>query len=504
MFRSQQLAPLIFVLVLLLWPLITSAGGAAPAVAAAGSAVPVVSTPVQVAGPSPFRAGCEGAPLRSRVYRNSVVEPMLAVDPGNSRRLVAIWQQDRIATSSSSGVLTAVSDDGGQTWTSSMPTFTRCTGGTASNGGNYPRATDPWLTIAPNGDVYALALAVNAFAGPETTSAMLVSKSLDGGLTWGDPVPLTRDPISAGFNDKGTITADPFAAQFVYAVWDRDFLAEQTSSGMVEAPVMFSRTVDGGQTWEPPRVIYEAPGAQTIGHVLVVLPNGDLLDLFGRTLPSSEDPAYDLAFVRSSDRGATWSAPERISDIVVAPLQDPYSAFLIQPDPSFAIIPSVAVDRESGRLHVAWQDGRFSADVHIDIAYATSADGGRSWSNAVKVNQTTGDVPAFIPMIAVMPDGTAGISHFDLRHASPTQNAILTDIWLVSCRVGCDGQDAWNETHIAGPFDLERAPYARGFFLGDYQGLVGAENGFLLLSAVASPDGASTITHADFVTVTVP
>ena len=53
----------------------------------------------------------------------------------------------------------AVTLDGGATWSSTMAPFTRCGGGTAANGGDYERATDPWVTFAPNGNVFQMALA---------------------------------------------------------------------------------------------------------------------------------------------------------------------------------------------------------------------------------------------------------------------------------------------------------------------------------------------------------
>jgi Neuraminidase (sialidase) len=377
-FRRRPFRWLVLLAVVLAPPL-ASPAGSVPLLAELQDGASVVSVPVRVSGPSPFWDGCEGSALRSRVYRGSAVEPMLAVDPRDPRHLVAAWQQDRIATAAASGVLAAVSRDGGRTWTTSSPTFTRCTAGTPANGGARVVAADPWVTIAPNGDVYVVVLALNAFAGPETVSAIAVSKSADGGATWSDPVALTRDPIAAGFNDKPTITADPFDASYVYAVWDRDFLASQTASGLVEAPLHFARTTDGGLTWESPRIIYSAPGARTIGPTIVVLPNGALVNVFGRALPSAAgELSYDLALIRSTDRGATWSEPLSASDMVLAPLQDPFSTFRLQPDPSLAFIPTVAVDRQSGRLHVAWQDGRFSEGDHTDIAYTTSADGGRT------------------------------------------------------------------------------------------------------------------------------
>jgi hypothetical protein len=462
--------------------------------------------PVRVTGPSPFADGCEGRPLQSWVYRNSVVEPTLAGDPRDGRHMIAAWVQDKIATAAASGVLAAVSDDGGISWTPSTPRFSRCAGGNAQNGGDYSRASDPWLAIARNGDVFASALAVNSFAGPETASAILVAKSVDGGRSWENPVAIARDPIANGFNDKGTITADPLDPQEVYAVWDRDFEADQTQSGMVEAPAYFSRTTDGGESWEVPRAIYSAPGVSTIGHILSALPNGDLVDIFARTVHASNGQSdADIALIRSADGGRTWSDPTRVASIAGAPLRDPFSSFPIQPTEELATLPSVALDSVTGRLHVVWQDARFSDGDHIDIAYSASADGGRSWSEPVKINATENGLPAFVPTVAVMPNGTVGVLYYDLRNTVPDQQAgIATDLWLTSCGRDCGAAANWTDWHVAGSFDLRNAPYGNGYFLGDYEGLVGTSAGFDALYAKAELSPTFSVTDAYFASLQSP
>ena len=102
---------------------------------------------------------------------------------------------------------------------------------------------------------------------------MLVSRSTDSGQTWSNPSTLIRDgPLF--FNDKNTITADPIDANYVYAVWDR--LAAAGGG-----PAIFARTTDGGNTWEGARPIFDpGPRSQTIGNLIVVLPNGALINLF--------------------------------------------------------------------------------------------------------------------------------------------------------------------------------------------------------------------------------
>src|SRR6266540_4101010 len=103
----------------------------------------------------------------------------------------------------------SVTHNGGATWSSTYPPFTTCAGGTETNGGDFQRASDPWVTFAPNGDAYFISLSLT-FVGPtsSTGTGVLVSKSTDGGDHWSDPVTLVRDVGDADvapffFNDKG-------------------------------------------------------------------------------------------------------------------------------------------------------------------------------------------------------------------------------------------------------------------------------------------------------------
>lgn len=88
--------------------------------------------------------------------------------------------------------------DGGATWTTETSLKTTfCTGGTPANGGDYQRATDPWVTFGPTGIAYQLSLSFNDAVPPFTTfdfdHALLASRSTDGGLTWSNPVTVRRD-----------------------------------------------------------------------------------------------------------------------------------------------------------------------------------------------------------------------------------------------------------------------------------------------------------------------
>ncbi len=460
---------------------------------------PAVSAPVRVSGPSPLQPGCEGPVPAARIYQDTVAEPSLAIDPGNPSHVVGAWQQDRWATAGASGQVAAVSWDSGQTWNSSLAAFTRCQGGTAEAGTDYERISDPWVTIAPNGDVYQMTIAFDNPQHPESRNAMLVSKSADGGLTWQAPVTLIHDLTRDAFNDKNSITADPNNPDYVYAVWHRELLDVETVATPYVAPAMFSRTTDGGRTWEPPQVMVSVPGTAASGNIILVLPSGDLVDVF--TLNSQEDGAtvYDLGVTRSSDRGLSWSDPSIVARMRTVDLTDPFSTFTLRPTPDN--IPSAAVDRRTGQIYVTWTSGQFSGGKNSDIALTGSSDGGRTWSSPVRVNQTPGNALGFVPTIAVLDDGSAGITYFDLRNNTPTQLGILADHWLAYCRSACTASGSWQEVHIAGPFDMQRAPYARGFFIGDYMGLAGEGETFRLLYVVTTPPGDREATAAYFMTV---
>ena len=467
--------------------LLASALSAAVAVAACGggsgdSAPPPVPAPppppppavllpplvpdaeLKVSVDTPFAVGCSGTTLGTE-YRNAEVEPHVAINPLDQNNLVINWQQDRWSTGGASGVLSAATLDGGVTWSRAAPPFSRCGGGNVANGGNYGRATDPWLAFSPNGSVYQMALAFEgASLQPGSTSAMLVARSTDGGRTWGPITPLIVSG-SSFFNDKNTITADPTDARYVYAVWDRLALAGG-------GPSMLARTTDSGATWEAATVIYD-PGvqSQTIGNQVAVLPNGTLLNVFTRLDPGANNTTLaTIQVIRSTDQGASWSGPVKVGDLLAVGARDPATGIAIRDG---NIIPEIAV-APNGQVLVVWQDARFSGGAIDGIALARSTDGGLTWSAPAQVNSVR-TVPAFTPSIRVRADGTIGITYYDLRSNTADPATLPTDLMLARSTDGVN----WSEVRLTSTFDLITAPQAGGYFLGDYQGLVAAGNVFI-------------------------
>jgi hypothetical protein len=342
------------------------------------------------------------------------------------------------------------------------------------------------VSLSPDGSAYQVALSVSNYGanGPNTASAVLVTKSTDGGLTWTDPVKLIQDGPTA-FNDKESVTADLVDSNYAYVVWDRS--TGSTNNNTYHQPVWFSRTTDGGISWEPARIIYDpGPNAYTIGNQIVVLPNGTLVDVFsgGGNLGRPGAQSF-LQVIRSTDHGVSWSQPVFISDQQVNGVAD---VKISKPIRTGAGLASIAVDPRSGTLYVAWQDSRFSRDQRDGIAFSRSTDEGRTWTALVQVNQAP-LVQAFEPALAVGLDGTLALDYFDFRKDSDDPAVLLTSAWRI---VSYDEGSTWTEFPLIEPFNILAAPAAAGYFIGDYHGIVPSAAGFLSFFAIANPAGSLT------------
>jgi hypothetical protein len=436
-------------------------------------------TTVRVTGFSPLAPGCDGVPASGTLYRGAEVEPMLARNPADPNHLIGVWQQDRWSDGGAAGQATGVSFDGGRTWLRAQATLSRCTGGNAANGGDYPRVSDPWVTIAPDGAAYQIAIAFGgSLLQPNSFGAVLVSRSADGGRTWGPATTLIRDDSST-FSDKESITADATHASFVYATWER-----LVGNGF--GPTWFARTSNGGATWEPARQIYDPGGTNsTLNNQVVVLPDGRLVLFFSEFDNVGNNTTVLLRVIRSTDKGATWSAPITIAQSLARGTRKPETGTPIRDGSNLG---AIAVDK-NGALAVAWQDSRFSGGARDGIAFSRSLDGGSTWSAPVQINSVPG-VQALLPTVTVRDDGLIGVTYYDFRNHVPGAPTLLTDYWLTTSADGVN----WNESHVAGPFDFATAPFALGLFLGDYQALTSIGNTFVPFYVMTNANSPTNLT----------
>ncbi len=255
----------------------------------------------------------------------------------------------------------ARSSDGGHAWTSTYFAFQ--TGGSKFN-------DKPMITVDTNpastffNRVY---VAWDAAGGPE---GILVSSSADHGVRF-------SAPVSAGI-PKG-IGADPFVGPdgTLYVAWQ----------DWHDSRVLVSKSIDGGATFTVPVPITETLAAFDVGIPAMAIRRALLYPACGAdtsTGPHSgtlycswtDETAtngMDAFVARSTNGGATWSAPVRVNDDPTGMANDQFNQWL-------------AVDPADGSISVSFYDTRNDpTHVSTDVYYARSTNGGTTFGANVKV-----------------------------------------------------------------------------------------------------------------------
>ena len=448
---------------------------------------------VLVSGPSPY-ATCSNAGQSGTNSVNAEVEPYVAVNPSTVRtssvNVIGVWQQDRWSNGGAHGLVAGFSFDGGEHWGETTLPFSVCAPGAILDpftNTPYDRASDPWVSIGPDGTAYTVGLLATestVSGGGNNDTAVAAATSSDGGKTWGNTFLIKSDkgtsPVfefTQFFNDKESVTADPVKAKTAYVVWDRLKAPSHSPDAALVAhafrgPTWFSKTTDGGKTWTGIRAIFD-PGqnSQTIGNQIVVNPHTGVLYDFFQRIQTTGSPKFtprgnSIGFISSSDGGDTWSPPTVVSDAQTVADTDPNTGAPIRTGES---LPEVAIDASTGQLYVVWEDARFTGLTVNQAVISTSTDGGKTWSAPTPVSPVTGR-PAFTPAVTVNSAGTVGVTYYDFRNLAQGNTSTLpTDYWF---RPVTSTLSLGTEVRITpNSFDMLNAPFAGGFFVGDYEAL---------------------------------
>jgi uncharacterized protein (DUF736 family) len=231
---------------------------------------------------------------RSRDHGATWSEPIAVSGPGWADKpamAVSDDGRDVYVAWSRAALFVAASHDGGSTW------------GRRLQIGVSSRFHAPWgMAVAPDGTAYVGATSdAPSFRGPVHA---MVFRSADGGASWSGRV---IDTVFTG--------ADPFTTHpRVTVAVDAGGRASVVYSGSTQAGgrgrVWSSSSVDGGGTWAPG---VELPtGATELGAgfpAAVGAEEGELRAWF----MDDRTGRWNTWYVRSTDGGATWSTPVRLS-----------------------------------------------------------------------------------------------------------------------------------------------------------------------------------------------
>ena len=345
---------------------------------------------------------------------NANNSPTLIRNPAEENNLVTVNRIDSPAYSCSLNV----SFDGGGRWTQTpIP----------APAGEEPKCFAPDAAFSSDGTLYISYVTLKGRAN--APNAVWITSSTDGGKTLSPPA---KTPLGQkAFQVR--LTADPQSAKRIRLTWlQADELGLYTFANTGN-PIMTVASEDGGNNWGGPvrvssptrqRVVAPAPAYGKDADELNVLYldlGDDVLDYGGGHRGRGGAPydgKWQLVLARSTDKGATWK--ESVVDDSIVPTE----RFIVFTPPT----PSIAVDRDSGRVYAAFQDGR---DGDADVRLWSLAAGGGDWSAPVRVNDTrTGDGTAqYLPTLSVAPDGRLDVLYYD-RRADSTN--VLNEVSLQS------------------------------------------------------------------------
>ena len=398
-------------------------------------------------------------------------EPMLTENPKNPLNLVggSKFFTDPTHYKFQIGYFSSV--DGGCTWID---------GGVLPGFEKNETTSDISLAFGNHNDVYAAVLYTKD--GARGKSGIAVSKSSDGGRTFGNPVSIFEAKSDQIFSDKPWIAVDQAGGPYngyVYVVWSYDHNRTCGGTNNCSEELAFSRSTDGGKTFSPVDLIEgnasfctnPATGRPvgstkcdaTQGAIPSVGPDGRLyvatpyIDVMGGPIPTR------LLVTSSTDGGKTWTTP-----VLIATIHDIFGPFPPEKYRNLSL-PAFACDARTGQLYLTWSD---KGVRDADILFSTSKDHGQTWSKPMRVNDDPigNGANQFQPQMAVAPDGVVIISFFDTRN---DPRHLLIDVYLAqSVDRGTSflknlriTTQSWDPA-VDAPIDNYGSQ-----FIGDYQGL---------------------------------
>jgi hypothetical protein len=388
---------------------------------AAGESDAIVGdTPFDFAAAIP---GLAGSCFNPQNEHNIVVNP---VDPNNVVTSANDYRADF-------GVA-YVSYDRGASWRNVvLPGWTSATGGTGQFA-NYEFISDPVLAFSHDGSRLYYSGIVYTLSGPglyQLRSAVAVASSTDGGSTWSAPTVVHSSGSGNFFQDKQWHTVGPDGA--VHVTWTR---FQQTANGKFGAsPIYISTSRDGGRSFSGPRQVSDDAHPFNQGSNVAVAPDGTIFVSYIASSPDTGYASSATVLARSTDGGKRWTnvqGPRIYDDANCYPLQLPGTGqgrqTLSAQNYRIHSFPSMAVDSNTGRVHITWTDNRGHPSCGYEKGgsfdpllgntqnrtWFISSDGGVNFSAPVALTVPSDDT--LFPAIAAR-DGKVVVGYYTRRYA---------------------------------------------------------------------------------------
>ncbi len=280
---------------------------------------------------------------------------------------------------------------------------------------------------------------------------IVVQKSTDGGISW-------NNGTGVGYlypkqQDKEWIFADMTQSQYrnsLYMAWTQ-FDRYGSTDSEDSTRIRFSRSTDFGATWSAPIIVSDKSGDcldgnNTVeGAVPAVGPQGEVYLAWAGP--------WGIMFDRSLNGGATFGKDVFVSD---QPGGWTHTISGIYRSNGLPVtVCDISHSQYRGNVYVLWSDYR---NGNYDIFISKSCDGGTTWGQAVRVNDDETNRHQFFPWITVDPvTGVLYVVFYDRRES----HLEWTDVYLAKSYDG--GQTFINEKISDSSF------YPRkNVFIGDY------------------------------------
>src|SRR3972149_3695436 len=471
-----------------------------------GSRSPILQGGAAAAALVPFRSASPSFSRNLLITRDLggvpiQTEPHIAVNPLDPEHLVV-----GVIDYNAPGVVSYVSIDGGASWDG--PFQQRYVENDLGSGAEAVIAFDR------NGRAYMASISIGFEAfkikgNPieEIVSSIAVSPSDDGGYTWGKTVSSARSTvvlnlsdadqtgvigtISLGFLDKPWMNIGPdpsepskdviyvsythFVQRYnVISVLGGGIIAFQNP--VVDTTIEVVKSSDGGKTWSSPvkvsPTVTQVLGANRVseqfgdtsrvvqGSQPAVTPDGAV---YVGWIDSTDDEAFrgvaQILVAKSTDGGKTFSQPVKAAEFL-EPDFNPRTAFFRSWGGAF---PKIAAGPKGdvSIVYVAKPPSKPTDDG--DVYYVSSNDGGKTWTQQVRVNDDETVAYQTFPAVSVDPKGLIHVMWGDFRDDKSEKR------YNIYYSKSEDGGLTWLENSRVTDFPTNpNFAFPGGAFLGDY------------------------------------